>query len=241
MYKVSLYFCLLICSFSCFSQKDRPHFNMHAFAKLYGYVRYFHPSDEAAIIDWDRFAIYRSAQLLHAKNDTELLAKLQELFAPLAPSLQLYSASTKKRFDARSITPPDTRDYEIIAWQHYGYGQPNAKSVYKSVRINRPVVSAPIEPTFAPVSKALKADDYAGKKMKVKAWMKVIREGTEGKGQLWLRVDKEKGMGMLVKNHDGSEHHLKGIIPDIFVERTLKGVAEERDEFLEKAIEIAEK
>ena len=112
--------------------------------------------------------------MLHAKNDTELLAKLQQLFARLAPCLQLYSTSTKKSFDARSITPPDTRDYATIAWQHYGYGQPSTKSVYKSVRINRPVISAPIEPTFAPVSKALKADDYAGKKMKLKAWMKLF-------------------------------------------------------------------
>jgi len=32
--------------------------NLRAFSKLYGYVRFFHPSDEAAAIDWERFAIY---------------------------------------------------------------------------------------------------------------------------------------------------------------------------------------
>ncbi len=46
--------------------------------------------------------------------------------------------------------------------------------------------------------------------------------------------------GMLVKNHDGSKHHLKGITPDIYIERTLKGIKEGRDEFLEKGIELAE-
>lgn len=32
--------------------------NLEAFARLYGYVRFFHPSDEAAALDWDRFAVY---------------------------------------------------------------------------------------------------------------------------------------------------------------------------------------
>src|SRR5690554_5495314 len=30
---------------------------LHAFAKLYGYVRYFHPSDEAAAADWEAIAV----------------------------------------------------------------------------------------------------------------------------------------------------------------------------------------
>ena len=31
--------------------------NMTAFAKLYGYVRHFHPSDQAARTDWETFAV----------------------------------------------------------------------------------------------------------------------------------------------------------------------------------------
>ena len=42
--------------------------------------------------------------------------------------------------------------------------------------------------------------------------------------------------GMLVKNHDGSRHHVIGVVPDIPVQRTVKGIAEGRDELLEKAI-----
>jgi len=36
--------------------------NLQAFTHLYGYVRYFHPSDEARPIDWDKFAVYGAAQ-----------------------------------------------------------------------------------------------------------------------------------------------------------------------------------
>jgi C-terminal processing protease CtpA/Prc len=44
--------------------------------------------------------------------------------------------------------------------------------------------------------------------------------------------------GMKVLKHDGSQHHLIGIQPTIPVERTIQGVIEGRDEFLDKALEI---
>ncbi|MCW3120360.1 MAG: peptidase [Chitinophagaceae bacterium] len=47
--------------------------------------------------------------------------------------------------------------------------------------------------------------------------------------------------GQLVTNHDGSKEHINGIIPDIVVEPTIKGITEGRDEILERAIAEAEK
>jgi C-terminal processing protease CtpA/Prc len=47
--------------------------------------------------------------------------------------------------------------------------------------------------------------------------------------------------GMLVKDHNGGKHHLKGITPDVPVQRTITGIREGRDEFLEKAIGLAGK
>ena len=45
--------------------------------------------------------------------------------------------------------------------------------------------------------------------------------------------------GMRVVKHDGTQHHGVGILPDVPVKRTIKAVTENRDEFLEKAIEVA--
>ncbi|MFZ4399328.1 MAG: S41 family peptidase [Bacteroidales bacterium] len=45
--------------------------------------------------------------------------------------------------------------------------------------------------------------------------------------------------GMKVLKHNGSQHHGIGILPDIYVNKTIQGIKEGRDEFLEKAIEIA--
>jgi C-terminal processing protease CtpA/Prc len=45
--------------------------------------------------------------------------------------------------------------------------------------------------------------------------------------------------GMKVTKGNGSQHHGVGINPDIKIARTIKGVSEQKDEFLDKAIEIA--
>jgi hypothetical protein len=44
--------------------------------------------------------------------------------------------------------------------------------------------------------------------------------------------------GMKVLKQDGSRHHGVGIVPTVPALRTLRGVAEGRDEQLERAIEV---
>ncbi|PSQ84470.1 MAG: peptidase S41, partial [Bacteroidetes bacterium QH_2_63_10] len=44
--------------------------------------------------------------------------------------------------------------------------------------------------------------------------------------------------GQRVRKHDGSQHHLVGIRPDVKAERTIEGVRAGRDEVLEKALEV---
>ncbi|WP_432714653.1 hypothetical protein, partial [Pedobacter sp.] len=43
--------------------------------------------------------------------------------------------------------------------------------------------------------------------------------------------------GMRVKQHDGGQLQGIGIQPDVFVEETIQGIKEGRDEYLEKAME----
>lgn len=47
--------------------------------------------------------------------------------------------------------------------------------------------------------------------------------------------------GMKVFKHDGSQLHGVGILPDIYVEKTIEGVRNGRDEYLEKALEVVKK
>lgn len=122
---------------SC-NKQERRISNLNAFAKLYGYVRWFHPSDEAQQIDWDKFAIYGVAKVEDAPNEHALKDSLLKLFKPIAPSLKIYLDSEKATFDISEITPADSSGYKIIGWQHKGVElNETFNPGYESIRINR--------------------------------------------------------------------------------------------------------
>ncbi|MFZ1530330.1 MAG: S41 family peptidase [Ferruginibacter sp.] len=180
-----------------FSQKNsRQIDNVKAFAKLYGYTRYFHPSDEAAALNWNKFAIYGANEVRSAKNEEELLETLRKLFAPIAPAIKLFNKKSPQKFDPAGITPPARDGYEIIAWQHLGTGI-SSNSIYKSVRINRPEQKmAEAGNAFAPFTQVIDAAAYRGKEIRLSGYVKMSnREDESGTGHLWLRVDKKTGTG----------------------------------------------
>lgn len=111
--------------------------NIETFNRVYGYVRYFHPSDEAATLDWNTFASYGSKKVENCKNSTELHRTLMDLFQPIAPTMQIIKSSDKHLLPVKILTPPDTIDYSVISWQHLGIGLADANSAYKSSRLNR--------------------------------------------------------------------------------------------------------
>lgn len=45
--------------------------------------------------------------------------------------------------------------------------------------------------------------------------------------------------GMKVIKHDGSQQHGIGILPNVYIEKTIQGVKDGRDDFLDKALELA--
>jgi len=67
--------------------------NLVAFTRLLGYIRYFHPSDEAASVDWNAFAVHGVRAVEGAEDAAALARTLAELFGPVAPSV-LISADT---------------------------------------------------------------------------------------------------------------------------------------------------
>ncbi|ALC91771.1 hypothetical protein AM500_19775 [Bacillus sp. FJAT-18017] len=88
--------------------------NIEAFGRLYGAVRFFHPSDEAAAIDWTRFAIYGVGKVKVAGNEKQLKEALEELFLPIAPTLVIYEKGKKP------VHPKIKKSIQVLAWQHYG-------------------------------------------------------------------------------------------------------------------------
>lgn len=104
--------------------------NLMSFARLFGYVKYFHPSSEAQQIDWNNFAVIGVREILKAKNQDEAEKTLQRLFLPIAPSLLLYKAGEKEPvINFASMKPKDTLDTKVVYWKHTGDGIDNNDTV----------------------------------------------------------------------------------------------------------------
>jgi hypothetical protein len=117
--------------------------NLLAFARLLGYVRYFHPSDQAAAANWGAFAAAAVAELdpagpaATAPADGEsLAAALQRLFAPLAPTLRVFPVG--RRPPALDLGPPagvPSGELRIVSWLHNGLGFPGSPWPFSSLRV----------------------------------------------------------------------------------------------------------
>ncbi len=124
--------------------------NLIAFARLYGYVRFFHPSGQAANTDWDTFAIEGVRSAESPASDAELAARLQKLFQPLAPTRQVFLAGSRPQPAALGKGP------QVIRYRHHGLGLLAAASpyqVYRSTRERTPATGAlppPFEAEVAP-------------------------------------------------------------------------------------------
>jgi C-terminal processing protease CtpA/Prc len=166
--------------------------NFRAFAKLYGYVRFFHPSDEASSIDWDKFAVYGFEKVENASGDNELKDLLLELFLPIAPTIEVYLTDEEIKYDLKKIIPADTTGLLPVAWQHLGIqtNQNNIYNIYKSVRVNR--IPVPINHS-AILSRKIDAAEFMGKRIKIQSGIKIPFEDKDSSGELWVKTYKTDG------------------------------------------------
>lgn len=114
--------------------------NLVAFARLFGYVRYFHPSDETAATDWDRFAIDGVRALEAAATPQALATKLDALFRPIAPTVSVFVGSKPPALPA-ALSKPAAGSPRVTFWKHTGVGaslpKPQLFAAYSSVRETR--------------------------------------------------------------------------------------------------------
>jgi len=147
--------------------KSRKVENLETFAKVYGYVRWFYPSDEAAKINWTNFAVYGVNKVENARSQKQLKNELLNLFKPIAPALQIENALQTPKFDLKSIVPPDTSGFRPITWVHYGVYLGEKNNIYQSKRINRQTPSTQLKNYYGKeldlASHSAKIGDYISK------------------------------------------------------------------------------
>lgn len=162
---------------------------LETFARLYGYIRYFYPGDEAAETDWERFTVMGVQRVRQARNTVQLKRILTELFRPIAPALVIHESGWAPKIDSRSLLPaysPPPGPHAVAAWQHNGVGFGKSGDMFRSVRVNRPVQNY-FKHAFGAAANKIDATPYRGKTITLKAAVKVL----SGRGQLWLRVDRK--------------------------------------------------
>lgn len=171
--------------------KEQTTHNLRALAKLYGYVRYFHPSDEAAGVDWDRFLLYAIDSVKNARNHTELQKALEGVFKPIAPTIRIVSAqniSESLANDEKFTVPPALVPFypKRVAWQYSGLNTiPTADGIYKSIRTDRAIQ---VRSTFGVIFQEVNAEKYRGKEIRLTGALKKILRDSTDIAKLRLRV-----------------------------------------------------
>jgi C-terminal processing protease CtpA/Prc len=114
--------------------------NLLAFTRLLGYVRHFHPSDEAAATAWDKFAVEGVLAVESARNADELSEKLGALFRPVAPTVRVFPTGQRVPLPPELTPQANVSALQIISWRHKGFGPGTApNATYHSERVRTPL------------------------------------------------------------------------------------------------------
>ncbi len=182
--------------------------NVAAFARLYGVVRYFYPSDPAAALDWDRLAVVGVGRVRSAADTVRLRETLEALFQPLGPGIEI--GVTMSRVPEAAAGGP------LVAWRYLGPGF--AGGPYAGKRTHR----APDIDGFVTMMQTWPAEALRGKTVRLRAKVRANALDANGGGALWLRVDRpNNGRGFFdnmsdrpVREPDWREYAIEGVVAD---------------------------
>jgi uncharacterized protein (TIGR03437 family) len=121
--------------------------NVIAFTKVLGYVRHFHPSDQVTKVDWDSFSAYGVRMIESAATPDELASRLQSLFDPIAPTVQVFPTGNRPPLPAE-LQPSPFAGLEAVRWNHYGVSLTSSSSLYHSNRQTASASSIPLPGVF---------------------------------------------------------------------------------------------
>ncbi|HKO45547.1 MAG TPA: S41 family peptidase [Pyrinomonadaceae bacterium] len=132
--------------------------NLTAFTRVLGYVRHFHPSDEAAAADWNLVAFEGVRAIEGASDASDLARKLETLFRPVAPTLRVFP--TGKPPTSELVTHRNETALKVVFYRHIGFGQKvdPAYTIYKSERLSKDAPGGKVPPDSPDPQKLFTAD-----------------------------------------------------------------------------------
>jgi len=185
--------------------------NVAAFARLYGVVRYFYPSDAAASLDWNAFAVHGVTKVRTASDAQALQAALNALVTPLGPGLEIGARLSEK--------PEAPAGSDLVAWRYLGAGF-STGGPYRAQRTRR-AATATID-GFVNVMQTMPALTLRGKTIRLSGRVRATASDSSGSGALWLRVDRPSGaMGFFdnmgdrpIRDPEWREYTIEGTVAD---------------------------
>ena len=114
---------------------DQGVINVVAFTRLVGFVRYYHPSDQAAACNWEEFVRSRLPGIEAATDSAALAAEFSAAFTPLAPAMKIQLEPFTAEFDPRSMLAEGDLPNEETAWFRYGFSATGEHGIYQAKRL----------------------------------------------------------------------------------------------------------
>jgi C-terminal processing protease CtpA/Prc len=184
--------------------------NLAAFTRLLGYVRFFHPSDQAAAADWEKLALAGVQAAEKPRNPAELVRALADFFHPVAPTLRIYLTGGRRPELPAGLKP--SAGSQVVYWEHKGIQLNGAPNVYKSTRVHsgEPPREGQVQQTFD-------AGSYAGQRMVLHAAARVEAPGGAGllKLSAYDKQDVPVVLGTVkVTSGDWAVHELAVEVPE---------------------------
>ncbi|MCX7737754.1 MAG: S41 family peptidase [Candidatus Kapabacteria bacterium] len=167
--------------------------NLSAFARLFGYVRYFYPSSEAQMTNWQDLALAGVEMVETAKNSNELLNTLNNLFNPIAPLLQIKQGTKPNDIQKNYESPPTALKNLALVWKHIG---PSTQLESQYLRSEITNVFTPQREFEGAVIQVISAKPLLGKKIIFSSSVKTDLVLPAGHAQLWLVIEGYDGKPM---------------------------------------------
>ena len=156
-----------------------------AFTRAFGYVRYFHPSDQSSLVDWESMALHGVTKVFESPDDESVETLLTKIFDPVVVDLEFYRGEEKAKPKTQKVSAS-----KILAWQHRGVGCGTAASrLYKSARTNRSKEVLRPAAAFGNLMQSVNAKELRGKEIRFRFQAKTL--SPQARLQGWLRVDRE--------------------------------------------------
>jgi hypothetical protein len=167
--------------------------NLMAFAKMYGYVRYFYPGELALTTDWDEFLLNGIDYIEKTSSDAKLIDNLKNLYTAIAPDLEIFNTTKQTKSTKELKAPKNALPKLAIARRHTGPDIESNASLLKSDVVN---VYASMRDKEGSVFQVINAEPFRGKKISFSAFAKADVFPTFGAGAP-CNKNRQGGEGLL--------------------------------------------